>query len=79
MTSKLMQECFEQSFNMPWDSVDEFTQAVWETAWEASRANVSIKWPGMMPYTRWESTDNAWNNALIACEKAVDKALREVE
>ena len=50
MTSKLIQECFEQSFNMSWDSVDEFTQAVWETAWEASRATLVVKLPDPMMY-----------------------------
>ncbi|WP_312800489.1 hypothetical protein [Pseudomonas sp.] len=42
--------------------------------WEASRAGQVVELPQLSKPTPWESTDNAWNNAVKACAKAIQAA-----
>ena len=43
-------------------------------AWQASRAAAVVELPQLSKPTPWESTDNAWNNAIKACAKAIQAA-----
>lgn len=41
-------------------------------AWQASRAALVVELPQLSKPTPWESTENAWNNAIKACAKAIE-------
>ncbi|WP_288659493.1 MULTISPECIES: hypothetical protein [Pseudomonas] len=48
-------------------------------AWEASRAALVVELPDLANPTRWESSDNAWNNAIKACKNAIEAAGLQVK